>query len=119
MRIIPAVALPLVTGSSEGAYRDIGCDSASPISLSGRPRVIGLAHAAGAAPEDVQARLLFQGGRELGVPLLLSPDAAPGMSLLAPADAPDFVPGVYGLTLRTDGVDRSVTVCLGAFATTR
>ena len=111
--------LPLVTGSSEGAYRDIGCDSASPISLSGRPRVIGLAHAAGAAPEDVQARLLFQGGRELGVPLLLSPDAGPGMSLLAPADAPDFVPGVYGLTLRTDGVDRSVTVCLGAFATTR
>jgi hypothetical protein len=111
--------LPLVPGSGEGTYRDIGCDSSTPISLSGRPRVIGLAHAAGAAPEAVRARLLFQGGRELAVPLLLSPDAAPGLSLLAPADAPDFVPGVYGLNLRTDGVDRSVTICLGAFVTTR
>ena len=111
--------LPLVPESGEAAYGDIGCDSEAPISLSGRPRVIGVAHADGAAPQQANARLLFQGGRELDVPLLLSPDAAPGMSLLAPAEGPDFVPGVYRLRLRSEGVARSVIVCLGAFATTR
>jgi hypothetical protein len=111
--------LPLVPGSGDGTYRDIGCDSSAPIPLTGRPRVIGLAHAVETAPQEVGARLLFEGGRELDVPLLLSPNAAPGMSLLAPADGPDFVPGVYRMTLRAEGVTRSVTVCLGAFATTR
>lgn len=84
------------------------------------PAAVGIALPSGAVLVGAEAyRIRQTGGRE-AAGIRVVPEAAPGLALLAPRDAPRFRPDTYDLwfTVQRDGGERTheVRVCLGPAA---
>ena len=77
------------------------------------PSIIGIAHAPGAAPTDLAMDVLLGGGRTAGLPVLVTSEPIPGLTLVAPAAGERFTPGVYRIVGTEGGRSRPRTVCVG------
>ncbi|HYH93603.1 MAG TPA: hypothetical protein VD763_10620, partial [Candidatus Saccharimonadales bacterium] len=107
----PLAQVPLRAGGTV-AGTDVECGG-DPALAAVRPTVMGLTHAVGDAPSEVSAQLQFSGGRSSEVPLLVSPDVLPGLTLLAPGNGDGLALGVYRVTIGDGPSGRHATFCLG------
>jgi hypothetical protein len=92
---------------------DLTCLEGTNATITEAPALIGLGHEAGAPPDRVTATLRLAGLRTADQPVLLAREPVPGLSLMAPATADAFVPGVYRLRVETGGAVTTHTLCAG------
>jgi hypothetical protein len=116
-RVAPAAGRDMVAGVAgpEGLPLDLACTgerTGESIVSTDPPVVMGLGHPVGAPPTDVRAERVSD-AVAVEQPLLTAREVIPGLTLLAPADGDTFVPGVYRLTVVTEGETRRLTVCAG------
>ncbi len=102
----PVSAFPLV--------ETIGCDRSI---IRETPEVLGIGHQADDAPSSIRATIEGPTRRTIDLRLRIAPGVVPGLTLVAPARAATFAPGIYRFTM--DGRDgpTGFTVCLGASPT--